>query len=325
LGKPLGKASVVPEIAAKEGDAVPLGTDVQADAFSWYNIKLFARSLLHLWIFCINMQKILDCRAPLCSLQGIKIHLYEFLYNFALKRNKLLVTAETRLLPSIKVPFIFSLRGVIFFTGAGFKAHPQNQRFEGAGLPPAGSEAAPEERLMSDTDNLYQSPQTDVNAANPLAPTGRLTETMVSYLKGASPWLRFLGVLGFISAGGTILGGVVFLIGGILGSGAFSQLLTSQLDGGEIGDAGIVSGITIFTGALIIAAGAVYFFPARFIYNFGQRIRTFLQNNAERELELAFKNNKSLWKFIGIMAIISLAFLPVMLIVSIIAVIGSAL
>jgi hypothetical protein len=37
------------------------------------------------------MQKILDYRAPLCSLQGIKIHFCEFLYDFALKRNKLLV------------------------------------------------------------------------------------------------------------------------------------------------------------------------------------------------------------------------------------------
>jgi hypothetical protein len=36
------------------------------------------------------MQKILDYWAPLCSLQGIKIHFREFLYDFALKRNKLL-------------------------------------------------------------------------------------------------------------------------------------------------------------------------------------------------------------------------------------------
>jgi hypothetical protein len=48
-----------------------------------------ARSLLHWWIFCIDMQKTLDYRAPLCSLQGIKIHFCEFLYDYALKRNKL--------------------------------------------------------------------------------------------------------------------------------------------------------------------------------------------------------------------------------------------
>ncbi|MDR0589887.1 MAG: hypothetical protein LBG25_05025, partial [Spirochaetaceae bacterium] len=34
--------------------------------------------------------KIPDYRGSLCSLSGIKIHFCEFLYNFALKRNKLL-------------------------------------------------------------------------------------------------------------------------------------------------------------------------------------------------------------------------------------------
>ncbi|MDR0589579.1 MAG: hypothetical protein LBG25_03440, partial [Spirochaetaceae bacterium] len=34
--------------------------------------------------------KIPDYRGSLCSLSGIKIHFREFLYNFALKRNKLL-------------------------------------------------------------------------------------------------------------------------------------------------------------------------------------------------------------------------------------------
>jgi hypothetical protein len=177
---------------------------------------------------------------------------------------------------------------------------------------------------MSDTDNLYQSPQTDVNAANPLAPEWRLTKTMVLYLKGASPWLRFLGILGFIGAGGTMLGGLLFLIAALLGGGLLTEALTSQMDG-EAAAAGIVGGVTIFTAFLIIAAGLICFFPARFTYNFGKKIKNFLQNNAEGELEAAFKNNKSLWKFMGIMTIIYLAFLPVLLIASVVAVIGAVL
>jgi hypothetical protein len=175
---------------------------------------------------------------------------------------------------------------------------------------------------MSDNDNFYQSPQTDVNAVNPLAPEWRLTETMVLYLKGASPWLRFLGILAFIGAGGTMLGGVLFLISGALG-GFLSDVLTSQIDTIDAVEAGVIGGITIFTGVLIIITGVICFFPARFIYNFGNKIKKFLQNNSEEELESAFKNNKSLWKFIGIVAIIYLAFLPVMLIGSVIAVISA--
>jgi hypothetical protein len=178
---------------------------------------------------------------------------------------------------------------------------------------------------MSDTDNLYQSPQADVNAANPLAPVGRLTETMIFYLKGASPWLRFIGILGFIAAGGTILGGLMFLIGGLLGNGILRQMLTSQIDTMDGADVGMAGGIVIVMGVLIIIAGIICFLPARFTYNFGRKIKNFLQNNAEGELELAFKNNKSLWKFIGIVTIIYLAFLPVMLITTIIATISTLL
>jgi flagellar biosynthesis protein FlhB len=100
-------------------------------------------------------------------------------------------------------------------------------------------------------------------------------------------------------------------------------MLASQMD--TVAEAGIVGGVTIFTGVLIIITGVICFFPARFVYNFGNKIKNFLQNNSEEELESAFKNNKSLWKFTGIVTIIYMAFLPIMLIASIIAVIGAYL
>jgi hypothetical protein len=176
---------------------------------------------------------------------------------------------------------------------------------------------------MSDIDNLYQSPRSDINAVNPLAPAGKLTEAMVFYLKGTSPWLRFIGILAFIGAGATIVGGLLFSVLGTLGTNIFAQALSDQMDIGAAET--VVSWITILTGIFVIIIGVICFFPAWFIYNFGKRIKTFLQNNSERELELAFKNNKSLWKFMGILTIIYLAFLPVTLIISIIAMIGTYL
>lgn len=171
---------------------------------------------------------------------------------------------------------------------------------------------------MSDSDNLYQSPQTDVNAVNPLAPTGRLTEAMILYLKGASPWLRFLGIFSFITTGAMVLGGVLITVAGFLGSGFLAEMLTSE-------DMGIAGGVITVMGIFVIIIGVICFFPARFTYNFGKKIKNFLQNNSPEELELAFKNNKSLWKFIGIVTIIYLAFVPVMTIVSIIVALSAAL
>ncbi|MDR1107716.1 MAG: DUF5362 family protein [Spirochaetaceae bacterium] len=174
------------------------------------------------------------------------------------------------------------------------------------------------------SDNPYESPQADINGINPLAAQPRLTETMIRYLKGSSPWLRFLGILGFIGAGGTMLGGLLFLIAGTLGRGFFTAVLSEQMEiAAETGDIGIVSGLTVFSGILIVITGIICLFPARFIYNFGNRIKNFLQNNSEGELERALKNNKSLWKFVGIVTIIYLAFLPVMFVFSIIAIISA--
>jgi hypothetical protein len=166
---------------------------------------------------------------------------------------------------------------------------------------------------MSDTSNPYQSPQTESSPAASLTSQGVLTENMLFYLRGASPWLRFIGVLTYIGSGFMVAAGlaVMVLLPGIAGN--------SFLDSSGLG--GILGG---GVGLLYIIAGAVLFFPARFTYNFGAKIRTYLQNNAEQELETAFKNNKSLWKFYGILAIVYLAFIPVALVIGIIAVIGSA-
>jgi hypothetical protein len=39
-----------------------------------------------------------------------------------------------------------------------------------------------------------------------------------------------------------------------------------------------------------------------------------MQSNSDKDLEDAFKNNKSLWKFYGILVIVYLALIPVLLI-----------
>ncbi|MDR0623537.1 MAG: hypothetical protein LBG10_03820 [Treponema sp.] len=161
---------------------------------------------------------------------------------------------------------------------------------------------------MSDDINPYQSPQ------NPVAPepdnSARLTGTMVRYLKEAAPWLRFIGILSFVGCGFMFLGGIAFLV------------ITMAVPdfGGEFGGlgGGIGSIVYIFSGALM-------FFPARFTYNFGAKIRRYLRSNSEDDLEQALKNNKSLWKFNGILYIIALALVPAGIVGAVIAVISASL
>lgn len=65
---------------------------------------------------------------------------------------------------------------------------------------------------MSDNINPYESTQVDLDGQKPLVARGFFTETMITYLKAASPWLRFLGILGLIGAGFCIFFGVLAFV-----------------------------------------------------------------------------------------------------------------
>jgi len=166
---------------------------------------------------------------------------------------------------------------------------------------------------MSLALNPYQSPETAAVPVSPLIAQGALTDNMLIYLKGASPWLRFVGVMGFLSAGLTVLWGLVSLIFIPLTREIWDELpgITGMLLGGTMT-------------MIFIGLGVLIFFPSLFIYRFGEKIRRYLRTGTDQDLEQAFRNNKSLWKFVGILCIINLAFLPLMIIGNIIAVFASA-
>jgi hypothetical protein len=155
---------------------------------------------------------------------------------------------------------------------------------------------------MSDFENPYKSPETAIETEKPQSGSG-LNETMLGYLKEASPWMRFIGILGFIGAG-------LFCVIGII-SAIFSTAFFGSIEGLESFPIGVFS-------LFYIAGGALYFFPARFAYFFGAKIRDYQISGSDEDMELAFKNNKSLWKFLGIMCIVLLAFAPVFIIISIV-------
>jgi hypothetical protein len=175
---------------------------------------------------------------------------------------------------------------------------------------------------MSDTSNPYQSPETSVNPVKPLIAQGTLTETMLIYLKQASPWLRFIGILGFIQCGFMALG-ALSLFALMPFRAVWSGL--GRIPGFEVfttGFEGIFGGLF---GVYFLGGTVLLFFPSYFIYNFGSKIRTYLRTGSDQDLEGALKNNKSLWKFSGILAIVGLAFIPVMFIIAIIVAVVSFL
>jgi hypothetical protein len=168
---------------------------------------------------------------------------------------------------------------------------------------------------MSDTGNPWQSPAAAVKVEEN-AVQGILTAAMIRYLKETSPWLRFIGILGYIGAGFCLVVGIVLAIV-LLVTGLGRTAITGFED-----LAGVAS---TFMGLIYIVLGALVFFPARFTHRFGVKIRNYLLSGAEKDLEEALKNNRSLWKFNGILVIVYLALVPVGVIVAIVVAVSSVL
>ena len=176
---------------------------------------------------------------------------------------------------------------------------------------------------MSETVNPYQSPETEAVQVKPLIVQGNLTELMLIYLKGASPWLKFIGILGFVFSGLTFMWGLSLMAliprtwqawGFSPGFESFSDLTAAM---------GLAFGGSM--GLFSCIGGIIMFIPSIFIYKYGEKINSFLKTGSIEDLEIAFKNNKSLWKYLGIICIIMLAFIPVAIISGIVVAIALAL
>jgi hypothetical protein len=167
-------------------------------------------------------------------------------------------------------------------------------------------------KTMSDINNPFQSPEANTKIVTPLVSQGAITDTMLKYLKDASPWLRFMGVVGFIGSGFVVLSGLIMVILMPFTAGMFDEF--SEYFSDFIGS----YSVTIVYATYLTGAGVLMFFPALFSYRFGAKIRNYLLTNSESDLELALKNNKFLWKFNGILMIIGLASLPVIIIIAVI-------
>jgi hypothetical protein len=156
---------------------------------------------------------------------------------------------------------------------------------------------------MSEESNPYQSPQADITPEKPLIPPGVLTDVMLTYLKQSYPWVRFIGIIGFIGCAISVLSGLIVMIIGFVQTVQYDQFRPES----------------ILSGLMVIGVTLLMFFPTRFVYIFGTKLRNYCNTNAEKELELAFRNNKSFWKFSGICTIVYLAFIPVTIIIVAIA------
>lgn len=130
-----------------------------------------------------------------------------------------------------------------------------------------------------------------VSPASPAQPFDTLTVGMVDALKATRPWVRFLSILGFVGAG---LMALISL--GMAGFGVY-QMTTGNRQ------AGFLVGMAV----LYLLLAILYVFPSRYLSRYASAIADALDAPFKSEaVERALREQKSFWKFTGIMALVML-------------------
>ena len=151
----------------------------------------------------------------------------------------------------------------------------------------------------------YASPATSVmppyHSANAAVSQGVLRQ-----LAGTKPWVRFISVLIFIGAGLMSLGALFIILMG----GAISKASSNSMFSGGLG-----VGIAI----LYLLIAAFYIYPAIKLWKYASYIAILLNSGAEFDLEMALSQQRSFWKFVGIIMLIVLSLYALIAIIAIAA------
>ncbi len=115
--------------------------------------------------------------------------------------------------------------------------------------------------------------------------TPAITSLSVEYLSDTAPWIKFISILGFIICGIMVIMSFVFLV------------IPTML------------GMSFIAFFVYLAGALVMFFPNLYLYNYAGKITDYCNTNNMDDIETAFEMQKKYWKYVGICAIIYLAFI----------------
>jgi len=115
-----------------------------------------------------------------------------------------------------------------------------------------------------------------------------VTESMVISLRQTKPWVRLMSILGVIAITIIVVNQCIYLIHIIK---VYSQLAAPP---------SIISIVALIVGMLILL------FPCIVLYKFSNAIGNFVKNSKTEELESLISIQKYFWKFLGLLAIITI-------------------
>ena len=120
---------------------------------------------------------------------------------------------------------------------------------------------------------------------------GAVSDLAIDHLRKTRPWVMFLSILCFIGCAFMLLAGLMMIGVGLMASAG----------------SGMEKGFQAMIGAVYLPMGALYIYPGIKMWTYGSAIGRLVASRSTSDLEDALGQQKSLWKFAGIAAIVIIA------------------
>jgi hypothetical protein len=149
-----------------------------------------------------------------------------------------------------------------------------------------------------------QAPPPIASDAPPIASTPEvlpvnLTADAQHYLSQTGPWVRFLSIMLFVGAAFMILAGISMVLMGLVGLDSSTS---------PFGSGSMPSGMAFLLGPVyVVIALLLYTVPGIFLFRYASAIKALKLTPSAPALEDALRNQKTFWRYLGIMAIVMLA------------------
>jgi hypothetical protein len=139
-----------------------------------------------------------------------------------------------------------------------------------------------------------------------------MNEIQKSYLLETAKWQKFLGVVMMVCVVLMAIGGIA-----IIATGSF---FADQVDDNPLLAQFGMSGF----GIMYLLMAVLYYFYARYLLRAAKGLKAWGVSEDEADLTFGLKNNKSYFKFSGILTIIAFAIVALALVAGVIAAIAAA-
>jgi Family of unknown function (DUF5362) len=122
-----------------------------------------------------------------------------------------------------------------------------------------------------------------------------ITEEMISALRGTKRWVLLIGILMFLGAALTALGGIAALFG--------SAMMGAGVKGG------LPTGVMIGMGAVYILLAVIYVFLGLYLVGYSSAIGRLVGSGQAGDMEAALQQQRKFWRLAGVMALIMMVFM----------------